>query len=218
MVVLNKRDVYEKCMMASLENAEMWINEARMILETCSRSHAHVLTLFAVEEIGKAIMCWLTINKVYPFNHQEVDFRSKKGVFRNHSLKGGAALGFLFGMTKSMRKAKGKDAAVFVKHPVSGEDVELEDLIPDGAKIMAQSRELLMYVDIKKGPNGLEVSNPLHHNPPVEIAIEDALIALASLRTFIKNSSRYIEYFREVRKIVEENILFPKNPEWEATV
>ncbi|MFW9886765.1 MAG: AbiV family abortive infection protein [Candidatus Thorarchaeota archaeon] len=210
---MDKREAYQRCMTASLENAEMWLNEAKLLVKHGSRSHAHVLTLFAVEEIGKAMLCWWTINGVYPFNHPLIDFvKRKKSIFRSHSLKGGLATSFAFGLSRLFGKAPEK---TIVKHPETGKDVELRSLVHETGRLFEKSRSFLMYVDIKKTCDGINVVNPLDEDPPVEIAIEDALISLATVRAYIKNTSRFVDKFKKLRKDIATRDGYPNEPEWD---
>lgn len=210
---LNRRDAYETCMTESLKNAEMWLKESRLIVESGSKGHAQALTIFAAEEVGKAMTCWIAINKVMPFNHPEVEYQCSKSVFRKHYLKGGAAIGFslaLSGVTELSHDT-------LVKDPVSGQEMEYRQLLLRLGDYMAQSRMKWMYVDIKKGIDGIEVHSPLQQDPvSIDAVMDDVERSIAVLRAFIELTPEFKEVFKEIRVFLEENDdRFPKKPEWD---
>jgi hypothetical protein len=142
-----------------------------------------------------------------------VDFRKrKKSIFGDHSLKGGIAYAFVSGIGVRMGKYT---ETVLVKHPETGEDVELRSMLHEAGRLMAKSRSYLMYVDIKDGPDGIEIINPLNENLQVEFAIADAYLTLATMNVYIKDTEKFVTTFKELRKTVAARDNFPKNPEWE---
>lgn len=81
---MNLKEAYTHAMVESIKNSGMWLKQARLVMKKGSKGHAQALTIFAGEELGKALMCWMTISGVFPFNHWEVDSRHKKSVFHRH--------------------------------------------------------------------------------------------------------------------------------------
>ncbi|MFW9804319.1 MAG: AbiV family abortive infection protein, partial [Candidatus Thorarchaeota archaeon] len=80
---MNLKQAYTKAMVESIKNSGMWLKEAKIIAKEGSEGHAQVLTIFAGEELGKALLCWMVINGAFPYNHWEIDFRNKKSMFRS---------------------------------------------------------------------------------------------------------------------------------------
>ena len=92
-----RKESYTKAMVESIKNAGMWLKEAKLLAKKGFKGHAQALMIFAGEELSKAAYCWFTIIGIFPYNHPEVDFRSKKSVFRSHSLKNATAVGLMMG-------------------------------------------------------------------------------------------------------------------------
>ena len=84
---MKRIELYRKAMIESIKNSEMWLKEARIIAKKGSKGHAQALTIFASEELGKAVMCWFVVKGVFPLNYWEIDFRSPRSMFHKHSLK-----------------------------------------------------------------------------------------------------------------------------------
>ena len=67
---MNLKEAYTQAMVESIKNSGMWLKEAKLVAKKGSKGHAQALTIFAGEELGKALMCWMTINgtRVFPWN------------------------------------------------------------------------------------------------------------------------------------------------------
>lgn len=186
-------------MTVSLRNAEMWLREARLIAKHGSKCHAQALTIFATEEVGKSMMCWLVVNGVTPYNHPDVDFTNSRSVFRKHSLKSGTTFGLLTA-AKRIRPRLGED---FRKRFARMGDA--------ATKI----RSTYMYADIKRAHEGLEVVNPMMQPTAIEYALKEVAFAIRELKMCIKLTPEIGYIFEKVRKEAEQyDEKFPDNPKY----
>ena len=85
-----KLRLYSKAAKSSLENAEQWLKDARLLLEDGSFGHANALLRFAVEEGAKALVCWYASEEMLPVEHYLT-----RDVFWDHKIKNEIFLGFL---------------------------------------------------------------------------------------------------------------------------
>jgi len=90
--------LYSKATKLSLENAEQWLEDAKLLLEHGSYGHASALIRLAVEEAVKAHICWFTSEKIWPIENKIV-----RDVFRYHRVKNEFFLSFLSGMMARAR-------------------------------------------------------------------------------------------------------------------
>ena len=194
-------------MVESIKNSGMWLKEAKLVAKKGSKGHAQALTIFAGEEVGKALMCWMTINGVFPFNHWEVDFRHKKSVFHRHDLKNATVIGFSF--------------ALLTPEDIPEEPDGVRELFAKLGAFATWARSTWMYVDIKKKNDQLEVSSPLAMLPySVEGALKDMEYLLKTFKGFVRASKKHPDIFEgiflELRETLEEkDDKFPKKPQWE---
>ena len=86
----NKLSLYAEATKLSLENAEQWIKDAKLLLKHGSFGHASALIRLAVEEAVKAFVCWFTSEKIFPIENKLVI-----DVFKYHKVKNEFFLGFL---------------------------------------------------------------------------------------------------------------------------
>lgn len=206
-------------MTASLRNAEMWLKEAKLLAKKGSKGHAQALIIFAGEELGKALMCWMTINGVFPYNHWEVDFKNGKSVFRKHELKNATFMGFSLARISPEVIPDNYDQLVI--DPWSGESIGVREYLAKLGAFATWARSSWMYVDIKKECSQLEVYSPLAMSPySVEGALKDMEYSLKTFKRFVRASKEHPEAFRELFKemrqtLEEKDDKFPKTPQWE---
>lgn len=79
---MDKLDLYAKATISSLENAEQWMKDDKLLIENSSFGHANALLRFAYEETAKAYVCWLTSERILPIDNEVVE-----DVFRKHRVK-----------------------------------------------------------------------------------------------------------------------------------
>lgn len=72
----------------SLENAEQWVKDGKLLIENSSFGHASALLRFACEESAKAYVCWLTSEKMLPLGNKVVE-----DVFWKHRVKNEVIVG-----------------------------------------------------------------------------------------------------------------------------
>lgn len=79
---MNKILKYEQAMKLSLENAERFIEDAKILIQNSSFGHALALSIFGDEEIAKSYVCWFVVNKLMPASSIVA-----KEIFRDHYAK-----------------------------------------------------------------------------------------------------------------------------------
>ena len=63
---MKRKEAYHEAMLESIKNSEMWLKEARIIAKNGSKGHAQALSIFASEELGKAVdSVFVTLGKSY---------------------------------------------------------------------------------------------------------------------------------------------------------
>jgi len=72
----------------SLENAEQWMKDGKLLIKNSSFGHASALLRFACEESAKAYVCWLTSEKMLPLSNKVVE-----DVFWKHRVKNEVIVG-----------------------------------------------------------------------------------------------------------------------------
>jgi AbiV family abortive infection protein len=216
---MNRKEAYKKAMVESIKNSGMWLKEAKTIAKKGSESHAQALVILSGEELGKAIMCWLTINGVFPYNHWEVDFKNKDSIFRKHDLKNATVIGFSSALISP--EDIPEDSEEMVTDTWTGEPIEFRKYLGKLGAFAAKVREAWMYVDIEQEEKGvLKVSSPLERKPTsVFGAITDMTHSLQSFKNFVRAAKEhhreFSEIFKELRlELEEKDEKFPEHPQW----
>lgn len=142
-ILSDKLSLYSKAAKLSLENAEQWIKDAKLIMKHGSFGHASALIRFAVEESVKAYVCWFTSERIWPIENKAI-----RDVFRYHGVKNELILGFLFGMMAQTRfhswEKLMKGISKISPKQVSKGLEEFEKMLVSTEKM----RERAMYVDV----------------------------------------------------------------------
>lgn len=110
-------EVYHEVYLESIRNAEMLIEEAKLIAESKSKTHARMLHNFAIEEVAKGYACLLAACGMIPRNHPLVLRWGKGSVFTQHDVKYSffaVVAQDLF--LKEIEKAKRGERSIFVGH------------------------------------------------------------------------------------------------------
>ena len=140
----------------SLENAEQWAKDARMILNAYSFKHATVLMQFAIEETSKSIVCWHVSERIFPVD----DNRIVEALFKSHPIKYHIFLAFMLNLAQGRPLKEGfklEDYARDVKFIEKGMPPkrfgEKGSLFQNLALYSHKLRQICTYVDVdlKKG-------------------------------------------------------------------
>ncbi|TET24321.1 MAG: AbiV family abortive infection protein [Candidatus Bathyarchaeum sp.] len=91
MVLTSKTSLYTEATKKSLENAEQWIKDAKLLLDNSSFGHASALLRFACEELAKAYLCWLSSERIFPIENKVV-----RDAFKYHETKNQVIIGMIF--------------------------------------------------------------------------------------------------------------------------
>ena len=82
------KNLFSKVSKESLENAQLWIKDAELLMDNRSFGHAYSLIVIADEEISKAHVCWLVAEDMIPYDSKLV-----KQAFSDHLIKGQMSFG-----------------------------------------------------------------------------------------------------------------------------
>ena len=85
---------YEEAAKASFENAVLWLEDAKLLIDKSSFGHAIALVQFALEEIVKAQTCWFVSESIWPLE----DNKLLKEVFSSHPAKNQMIIGNVIGI------------------------------------------------------------------------------------------------------------------------
>ena len=141
------KELYHELFVESIRNAEMLIEEAKLIAESKSKTHARMLHNLAIEEVAKGYACLLVASGMIPRSHPLVRRTGKGCVFAGHDVKYGfytAVAQKLF--SKELQKAKSGERSIFAGH-------EAEYLT-----LMATVQDLLSEAFQKKGTADRELT------------------------------------------------------------
>jgi AbiV family abortive infection protein len=191
--LVGKIKLYTKATKMSLENAEQWIADAKLLLKNSSFGHANALLRFACEEIAKAYACWLTSEKMFPKDNMFV-----KNVFLYHWAKNEIILGMLlfFQWISANPKWQEMDYEDF---KLSEEQIaEFDEVFETVLVSMSKMRQKAMYVDVDEKTN--EVTSPLKiDEKELRGVLEVTELLLKTIKITIEETSEeYKEKFRKV--------------------
>lgn len=194
--------LYSKAAKLSLENAEQWVEDAKLLLEHESFGHANALIRLAVEEGVKALVCWFVSERIFPA--ENMMFRD---VFRHHRVKNEFFLGFLGGWIAQIRFRSWDRLMAGVKKQ-SEKQVSMTP--EDFREMIARTdimRQRAMYVNLK----GKKVETPL------DIKAEESKSILMPAVFFLKIVRLIFEELPEGNKAELREIfsLIP-NEAWET--
>jgi len=178
----NKLSLYAQATKLSLENAEQWIKDAKLLIKNSSFGHASALLRFAVEETAKAYVCWLTSERLFPIENKVV-----RDVFKKHKVKNEVMMALAYGLT--WRRTHPLDT-----EPSDEEIIQayrqFEAIIVSTEKMRQKAIYVNMYLDKK------ETETPLTINEKeVKSVLELAEILLKTVKHYVRN---YPESTKEV--------------------
>lgn len=191
-ILSDRLSLYSKAAKLSLENAEQWIKDAKLLIKNSSFGHASALLRFASEEIAKAYICWFTSEKIWPLKSKPI-----RDVFRYHRAKSGVFLGLLFSLEYMLEHPIEKAMKDMLE--ASDEEIfkaleEFEHMI-----ILAEKmRQRAMYVDVNLRKKEVKT--------PMRIGEKEPQSLLKGAEFFLKNMRYYVEECPEEKKAVLREI------------
>lgn len=180
-----KLRLYSKAAKSSLENAEQWLKDAKLLMKHGSFGHASALLRFAVEESVKALACWSASEKTLPMEKETI-----RDVFRFHAAKNEIFLGFLSGV---MLKTEGLSGERVMEAISELSEEEISNALEELRKMVTSTekmRQKAIYVNLK----GEEVVTPL------EIGEEESKNILWVAKFFLEAVRYLVEELPEVEK------------------
>jgi len=166
-----KLKLYSKATKSSLENAEQWIKDAKLLMKHGSFGHASALIRFAVEETVKAYVCWFTSEKIWPLENKAVN-----DVFQSHRAKNEFFVSFILGWIARVRFHSWNKLRESM--PELSEE-QISEAFEEFKKMITSTktmRERAVYVNLK----GKEIETPL------DIEKEEPKNTLLLAEAFIK--------------------------------
>ena len=178
-----KLDLYAKATISSLENAEQWMKDAKLLMENSSFGHANALLRFACEETAKAYVCWLTSERMLPIDNEVVE-----DVFRKHRVKNEIIVSLLLFAQWISDNPKWKEM-------LNGDFAVSEEQMTESDKqfhVILDSTEKMrlkaMYVDINEETK--EIKSPLQIDEKEAEGVLDAVQLLHKIiKTCIEETS-----------------------------
>lgn len=196
-----KTELYAKATKMSLENAEQWIKDAKLLINNSSFGHASALLRFACEEIAKAHICWLTSEKIFPLNNVLVE-----EVFCYHWAKNQVIFGLLLDIHLIFDKREKGEITIRdfeqLKNLVADFNEQLDDIVFS----MNEMRQKAMYVDLDEEMKG--VISPLEiTEDKVKDVLEIAKLLLKIEKTVVeKTSDEFKELFRQMYSALPKEV------------
>jgi len=145
-----KKSLFREGINLSLENAEEWIKDAKLLMDNSSHGHSYSLLVFADEEIAKAYICWLVAEDMIP-----ADSKFVQDIFSKHRTKHETLVSIYLGAMLKEELSKGqitieqilKESPVLTIEEIEKALGEMERLL-DFTEMMRQKG---IYVDKREG-------------------------------------------------------------------
>lgn len=196
--------LYSKAAKSSLENAEQWIKDAKLLLEHESFGHASALLRIALEETAKAHICWFTSEGMWPIENKVI-----QDVFRYHKVKNRLFLGLICAAEWMRENYPLEVATKDMLEPTEEEILETFEEFEDMIEAVEKMRQRAMYVDVDLEKK--EVSTPM------TIGEKEPDIVLKGAEFFLKLTRYYMEKFSEEKKAkVREFFSFIPREAWKT--
>lgn len=176
-----------KAMKFSLENAQKWIEDAKLLVGNASFGHATALLRFACEEIAKAHVCWLTSEKIIPKENTII-----KDVFLFHETKNSIILAMLINTMFRMDKKLMKELIEGSSKPSKEEVIKSYEMFNKMLVSTEKMRQKAMYVNVNLENNNVET--------PLAIEEKDVRVILWVAETVLKIVRYNVEKSSEVEK------------------
>ena len=126
-----------------LENAEQWMNDAKLLMDNSSYGHSYTLLVFADEEIAKAYICWLVAEDMIPVNSKFVH-----DTFSKHRTKHETLVSIFLGAMLKEELSKGQITIEQILKDSSALTIEEIEKLLDFTEMMRQKG---IYVDKVEG-------------------------------------------------------------------
>lgn len=153
----------------SLENAERWTKDAKLLVDASSLEHAFVLMRFASEEIAKFLVCWHVSEGIWPAK----DNRLVKEVFHDHKIKNHILFGFMLNLFQGqpVEEFRIEDYNRHVKY------IEKSPLFKNIAFYAEKLRQTYIYVDVNWKEGKVLTLKPMNQKIAIESlqGLEDAI-------------------------------------------
>jgi len=178
--------LYSKAARSSLENAEQWLKDARLLLEHGSFGHANALIRYAVEEGAKALVCWYVSEEMWPVEHHLTE-----GVFWDHRAKTEVFLGFL---SVLMLRKGGFSRETLLEQTSEISEEQISESLELLKRMVASSekmRQRAIYVKLKEK----EVGTPL------EIREQESKSIFIGAEFFLRTVRYLFEELSEAEKM-----------------
>jgi len=193
-----KLKLYSQATRSSLENAEQWLKDAKLLMKHGSFGHSCALLRFAVEEGVKALVCWSASEKTLPMEKETI-----KDVFRFHAVKNEIFLGFLTGV---MLRAGGLSGERVMEAISELSQNQISNAL-EGLRKMVTSTEKMRQKAIYVNLKGEEVVTPL------EIAEEESKNILWGAKFFLEAVRYLAEELPEAEKTRLRELFSEKSEE-----
>ena len=215
---MNQMHLYTKVMVESIRNSGMWLKEAKIIAKKGSKGHAQALYIFAGEELGKAVYCWLVRIGLFPMNHPDVDYveKDRDGIFRSHPLKNAMAIGVLMSIEYPGAIPDDEPNPDMID-PFTNAPSKVKDVLGKMGAFAALARMRWMYVDIVDEKDEYEVISPLDKNPEdIDASIKEMEQTLNAFKKIVRLNplpADILEWIDSTREFLKNNDeRFPENP------
>lgn len=194
-----KHGLYAQATKSSLENAEQWIKDAKLLIKNSSFGHASALLRFACEEIAKAHVCWLTSEKIIPIENKVV-----QDVFRYHKAKNSIILAMLFNAMFLTNNRLRKQLVEGSFEPSEEDIIKAYEVFEDLLVSTEKMRQKTMYVDANLDKNQVET--------PLTIEEKEVKSILWVAEIFLKIVKQNVEEFSEtdIEELRETFKVIPK--------
>lgn len=183
----DKVSLYAQATKLSLENAEQWIKDAKLLIKNSSFGHASALLRFACEEIAKARVCWLTSEKIIPRENKII-----QDIFRYHETKNSIILAMLFNAMFFSDNRLRKEMMEGKLKPSEEEILETYEVFEDMLVSTEKMRQKAIYVDVNLEKNNVET--------PLTIGEKEVKVILWLAEFFLRIVKQNVEELSEVDK------------------
>ncbi len=234
---MDEFQAYQDAMLESLRNAEQWLEDAQLLLENGSITHAYVLSDLAGEEVAKAYACWHVLVGAIPTNHplvkpskketietvsKRLDKEAKRDSRRVRQGKQPKKPISVF-TSHAMKYALASDlgSSFFMPKDVQAHSEKLESFLAGintfFGEIGVMRRSEWLYVNLSESDEGLEVSSPMRK----EFQFQDSKfhvkqMSLDAVKKLIAAPTSEFSKWASARRkrLKEKDPYFPKNPKW----
>ena len=186
--------LYAQATEKSLQNAEQWIEDAKILINNSSFGHASALLRYACEELSKAFVCWAVSEKIYPIEHRII-----QDVFKHHKIKNRVFVGFAISVKLLESSSKRKASSPHYKELSIDDFVKTYEWIDELTLALEKVRQKSIYVDTDFGE--MKVTTPL------SMSKKQVLNVMKGTETYLGIVKHYVEKFSEAKKKIFRNFI-----------